>query len=153
MQAQAMTYERERDVARSPEPASSADAPAPVVAPAPATAPTFRLTPPAARKVAEALQKRGTPKSALRVGVRGGGCSGFSYVIEFADGAPAARDLVFTFPVEGRDEPVRVYCDKKSILYLNGGTLDWEKTLMYQGFKFKNPHEKSSCGCSSSFSV
>ena len=90
---------------------------------------------------------------ALRVGVKGGGCSGYSYVIEFADKPPSARDLVFTFPVEGRAEPVRVLCDKKSILYLNGGMLDYQKTLMYQGFKFANPHEKTSCGCSSSFSV
>ena len=113
----------------------------------------FRLSPMAAQKVAEALAKRGTPDAALRVGVKGGGCSGYSYVIEFADKPPTSRDLVFSYPVSGRDEPVRVLCDKKSILYLNGTILDWEKTLMYQGFKFKNPQVTSTCGCNTSFSV
>ena len=120
---------------------------------------TFELTPLAARKLYENLRKRGTPNAALRVGVRGGGCSGFAYVLEFADGEPRARDLVFTFDVEKKEgdneDPgeVRVFCDKKSIVYLNGTTLDWLKTLMYQGFKFKNPQEKSSCGCNESFAV
>lgn len=120
---------------------------------------TFELTPLAARKLYENLRKRGTPNAALRVGVRGGGCSGFAYVLEFADGEPRSRDLVFTYPVERKasdeEEPgeVRVFCDKKSIIYLNGSVLDWLQTLMYQGFKFKNPHEKSSCGCNESFAV
>jgi len=120
---------------------------------------SFFLSPPAARQVYEHLRKRGTPDAALRVGVRGGGCSGFSYVLEFADEPPRTRDLVFTFPVDrgpkDDDEPgeVRVMCDKKSIIYLNGTTLDWQKTLMYRGFKFLNPQEKSSCGCNESFAV
>lgn len=120
---------------------------------------SFELTPGAARMLYENLRKRGTPDSALRVGVRGGGCSGFAYVLEFADGEPRSRDLVFTYPVERKpgDETdpgeVRVFCDKKSIIYLNGSTLDWLKTLMFQGFKFKNPSEKSSCGCNESFTV
>ena len=82
------------------------------------------------------LQKRGTPEASLRVGIRGGGCSGFSYVIEFHDGAK-----------------VRVVCDPKSLIYLNGTELDWEQTLMFQGFKFRNPQEKTSCGCGHSFTV
>jgi iron-sulfur cluster assembly protein len=120
---------------------------------------TFELTPLGARMLYESLQKRGTPDAALRVGVRGGGCAGFAYVLEFADGPPRARDLVFTYPVERKptdeEDPgeVRVYCDKKSILYLTGCTLEWQKTLMYQGFRFVNPQEKSSCGCNESFSV
>ena len=119
----------------------------------------FQLTPSAARMLYENLQKRGTPGSALRVGVRGGGCSGFSYVLEFCDEEPKSRDLVFTYPVMRKpsdtEDPgeVRVFCDKKSILYLSGGTLDWQKTLMFQGFKFVNPQEKGSCGCNMSFSV
>lgn len=119
----------------------------------------FALSPLAARKLYESLAKRGTPGSALRVGVRGGGCSGFTYVLEFADDPPRSRDLVFTYPVEQKpadgDAPgdVRVFCDKKSILYLAGTTLDWQKTLMYQGFKFVNPQEKSACGCNESFAV
>ncbi len=98
------------------------------------------------------IEKRGVAGTALRVGIRGGGCSGFSYVIEFHDGEPRARDIVYDLKsTDGAD--VRVVVDKKSLLYLNGATLDWEKTLMRQGFKFLNPNEKSSCGCGTSFTV
>ncbi len=99
-----------------------------------------------------ALAKRGTPDSALRVGIKGGGCSGFSYVIEYADDPPRKGDLVLVYEAEGK-APVRVLCDKKSIIYLGGSILDYEKTLMYQGFKFKNPQEASKCGCGHSFTV
>ena len=98
------------------------------------------------------VDKRGRPETALRVGIRGGGCSGFSYVIEFHDGAPNARDIVYD-RTSTSGSPVRIVVDKKSLLYLNGSTLDWEKTLMRQGFKFVNPNEKSNCGCGTSFTV
>lgn len=98
------------------------------------------------------IAKRGVAGTALRVGIRGGGCSGFSYVIEFHDGEPRARDIVYDMKAtDGSD--VRVVVDKKSLLYLNGATLDWEKTLLRQGFKFINPNEKASCGCGTSFTV
>lgn len=93
------------------------------------------------------LNKRNTPNSSLRLGVRASGCNGFSYVIEFEDKGPADRDLVFKF------DDIQVLVDKKSILYLNGMTLDFEKTLMKSGFKFINPNEKSSCGCKKSFDI
>jgi iron-sulfur cluster assembly protein len=93
------------------------------------------------------LAQRGTPDAAIRLGVRGGGCSGFSYVIEFADDPPRDRDLVF------ETGGVRFYVDKKSIVYLAGSVLDYEKTLVFQGFKFKNPQEASRCGCGHSFQV
>jgi iron-sulfur cluster assembly protein len=98
------------------------------------------------------LEKRGTPDSAIRVGVRGGGCSGFSYVIEFDDNAPRKGDQVLEFSEEGKST-VHVFCDKKSIIYLGGSVLDWEKTMMFQGFKFKNPQEATRCGCGHSFTV
>ena len=98
------------------------------------------------------IAKRGRPDTALRVGIRGGGCSGFSYVIEFHDGAPNARDIVYD-RTTASGSPVRILVDKKSLLYLNGSTLEWEKTLMRQGFKFVNPNEKSNCGCGTSFTV
>lgn len=93
------------------------------------------------------LVQRGTPDAAIRLGVRGGGCSGFSYVIEFADDPPKDRDLVF------EAGGVRFYVDKKSIVYLAGSMLDFEKTLVFQGFKFRNPQEASRCGCGHSFQV
>ncbi|MDF2694183.1 MAG: Iron binding protein IscA for iron-sulfur cluster assembly [Labilithrix sp.] len=98
------------------------------------------------------IAKRGIPGTALRVGIRGGGCSGFSYVIEFHDGEPRARDIVYDMKATSGSD-VRVVVDKKSLLYLNGATLDWEKTLLRQGFKFINPNEKASCGCGTSFTV
>lgn len=102
--------------------------------------------------IGDQIRKRGVPDTALRVGIRGGGCSGFSYVIEFHDGPPNARDVVYDFTSKSGG-PVRVLVDKKSLLYLNGSTLEWEKTLMRQGFKFLNPNEKSNCGCGTSFTV
>lgn len=95
----------------------------------------------------EKLAQRGTPNAAVRLGIRGGGCSGFSYVIQFEDEAPRERDYVFEFG------GVRFLIDKKSLIYLAGSTLDYEKTLMFQGFKFRNPNEAASCGCGHSFTV
>lgn len=112
----------------------------------------FFVSPTAARKIREALIKRKTPEASLRVGVRGGGCSGFSYVIEFADDPPReGRDLVYMVPVD--DGEVRVICDRKSIIYLSGTTLEWEKTLKWEGFKFVNPNATGTCGCNESFSI
>jgi iron-sulfur cluster assembly protein len=93
------------------------------------------------------LTKRGTPDAAIRLGVKGGGCSGFGYVIAFEDEPPRERDRVF------EADGVRFIVDKKSLIYLAGSVLDFEKTLMFQGFKFKNPNEATSCGCGHSFTV
>ncbi len=113
---------------------------------APAKA-AISLTPKAIEMAKKQLAKRGTPGAAIRLGLRGGGCSGFTYVIEFADGAARERDRVFEF------DGVRIYVDPKSLIYLAGTVLDWEQTLMYQGFKFRNPQEATNCGCGHSFSV
>jgi len=93
------------------------------------------------------LAARGTPDASVRLGIRGGGCSGFSYVIQFDDEAPRDRDLVY------EAGGVRFFVDKKSFVYLAGTLLDYEKTLMFQGFKFRNPNEAASCGCGHSFTV
>lgn len=105
------------------------------------------VSPAAAEQVKLQLQKRGTPDSCLRLGIKGGGCSGFSYVIQFEDDPPKDRDTVF------EEHGVKIVVDKKSLVYLNGCTFDWEKTLLKQGFKFVNPNEKSTCGCGHSFTV
>ena len=107
---------------------------------------------PAVDVIAQQLRKRGTPESCLRVGIRGGGCSGFSYVIEYHDAPPHARDYVVDCTASDGTR-VRVVVDPKSLLYLNGSVLEWEQTLMRQGFKFANPKQKSSCGCGTSFTV
>ncbi len=86
----------------------------------------------------------------LRVGILGGGCSGLSYSIRF-DSQPRERDRVYRFGDEGTDE-VRIFVDPKSFIYLAGMILDYEETLMRQGFNFINPNSTKSCGCGSSFS-
>jgi len=94
-----------------------------------------------------AMHKEGTgsEQGGLRLGVRGGGCSGLSYKITF-DSQPRERDRVFQY------DDIRVFVDPKSFIYLNGITLDWEETLMQSGFVFRNPNAKKSCGCGTSFS-
>jgi iron-sulfur cluster assembly protein len=106
----------------------------------------IELTPKAIEMAKKALLKRGTPDAGLRVGVRGGGCSGASYVIEFADKI-RSRDLVFEF------DGLKVVTDPKSLIYLRGSILDYEVKLMQHGFKFRNPNERSACGCGTSFGI
>jgi iron-sulfur cluster assembly protein len=105
-----------------------------------------RLTPKAIEMAKKALEKRGTPDGALRLGVRGGGCSGVSYAIEFANKI-RERDNVYQF------DGLQVVVDPKSLVYLRGSVLDYEIQMMQHGFKFQNPNEKSACGCGESFSV
>ncbi|MEM8756452.1 MAG: iron-sulfur cluster insertion protein ErpA [Planctomycetota bacterium] len=82
----------------------------------------------------------------LRVGVKGGGCSGFSYVLDLTE---TRKDTDEVFEQHG----VRVVCDPKSLLYLNGTTVDFKDEIMGRGFVFQNPNATSSCGCGSSFSA
>ena len=117
-----------------------------------AAAASISVSPRAVEAIKKQLHKRGVPDTALRVGIRGGGCSGFSYVIEFHDGPPRARDRVYDY-VAADGTPVRVVVDPKSLVYLNGSVLEWESKLLQQGFKFINPQEKASCGCGHSFQV
>jgi iron-sulfur cluster assembly protein len=105
------------------------------------------ITPAAAIQVKLQLEKRGTPNSYLRLGLKGGGCSGFTYVLKFEDPPFEEKDLYFHL------EGVDIVVDAKSILYLNGCILDWEQTMMKHGFKFLNPNETSKCGCGKSFNV
>jgi iron-sulfur cluster assembly protein len=121
-------------------------------APNKASSPALGVAPGAVDAIARQMKKRGTPDASLRLGIRGGGCSGFTYVIEFHDGQPHTRDRVFEH-VATDGTKVRVIVDPKSLVYLNGTTLEWEQTLMRQGFKFANPNEKSGCGCGTSFGV
>ena len=121
----------------------------PQVAQAPAGAPGqgLQLTERAIKRVRIAMAKEGVApeEGGLRLGVTGGGCSGLSYAIKF-DSRPRERDRIYNF------DGVRVFVDPKSFLYLHGMTLDYEETLMRQGFNFINPNSTRSCGCGSSFS-
>ena len=102
----------------------------------------------AVNEIKKALSARATRPKGLRVGIRGGGCTGFSYLFEWSDSEPRPEDKVLSF----EDGNVRVFIDPKSFVYLDGSTLEYSTTLMARGFKFVNPKVKSTCGCGESVS-
>jgi iron-sulfur cluster assembly accessory protein len=104
------------------------------------------LTPSAISKVKQIMAQQNPVPAGLRVGVVGGGCSGFSYSMQF-DNAPGMMDKVFTMG------DLKVYVDATSVMYLNGCVVDYVETIEGAGFKFENPNVKSTCGCGSSFNV
>jgi iron-sulfur cluster assembly protein len=105
------------------------------------------VTPKAVQKIRDAFAKQGVTGGGLRLGVLGGGCSGLSYQFKY-EPKPRATDRVFTF-----ENDVDVYVDPKSMVYLDGMTLDWKDSLIHSGFAFENPHAKKSCGCGTSFTA
>jgi iron-sulfur cluster assembly protein len=121
----------------------------------------IEITKSALKRIRIAMAKEGVSPSegGLRVGITGGGCSGLSYNIRF-DSKPRERDRTFTFGAgletandPSGAQPIRLFVDPKSFLYLAGMVLDFEETLMRQGFNFINPNSTKSCGCGSSFSA
>lgn len=106
---------------------------------------TIHVTPKAIDKIRAAFEKQGV-QGGLRLGVLGGGCSGLSYLFKF-DVKPRPTDKVFEF------EDVKIFVDPKSMIFLDGMTLDWKDSLIQSGFAFDNPHAKKSCGCGTSFSA
>ncbi len=108
----------------------------------------IQVTDRALQRIRVAMAKEGVSptEGGLRLGITGGGCSGLSYNIRF-DTQPRERDRVYNF------DDVRIFVDPKSFIYLHGMILDYEETLMRQGFNFINPHSTKSCGCGSSFSA
>src|SRR5664279_4447524 len=106
----------------------------------------LNLTATAIAKVKEIMAQQNPVPAGLRVGVVGGGCSGFSYSMSFENGA-GMMDKTFDF------EGLKVYVDATSLMYLKGVNVDYIETLEGAGFKFDNPNVKSTCGCGSSFSV
>ncbi|SRR5216684_4379825 len=104
------------------------------------------LTPHAVAKVKEIMAQQNPLPAGLRVGVVGGGCSGFSYSMSFEN---SAGMMDKTFDMEG----LKVFVDATSMMYLDGCIVDYVETLEGAGFKFENPNVKSTCGCGSSFNV
>jgi len=107
--------------------------------------PSINVTDKAVEKIRAAFAKQGVD-GGLRLGVLGGGCSGLSYQFKF-DSRPRPTDHVFEF------NGVQVFVDPKSMVYLDGMTLDYKESLMQSGFAFENPHATKSCGCGTSFSA
>ena len=108
--------------------------------------PPLILTEPAAVKVREIMATQDPLPAGLRIGVVGGGCSGFQYSMSFENQA-GMMDKVFNF------DGLKVFVDATSLMYLNGCVVDYVETLEAAGFKFENPNTKSTCGCGSSFQV
>ena len=104
------------------------------------------VTPRAITEIGRAAKTRPSPPKGLRVGIRGGGCTGFSYMFEWSDADPRPEDQVLAF----EDGAVRVFVDPKSLVFLDGATLDYATTLMARGFKWVNPNAKGNCGCGES---
>jgi iron-sulfur cluster assembly protein len=102
------------------------------------------ITESAAKEIQRQRDKRGTPESSIRLGIRGGGCTGFSYMFEWEDGDPRETDKIF------EQHGVRVVVDPKSYVYFQGTELDFVSSMMGHGFKFNNPNAKGSCGCGES---
>jgi iron-sulfur cluster assembly protein len=107
---------------------------------------SFGITDAAVKQLKRLIEDRGTPNAGLRIAVKGGGCSGLSYTMDWAE-APREKDRIF------ERDGVRVFVEGKSFLYLAGSELTYEQTLTSSMFKLQNPNVKSSCGCGESFSV
>lgn len=108
---------------------------------------TIALTPKAIEMGKQKVANADEPVEGLRLGIKGGGCSGYYYVYDFAKKIRPKKDLVFDF------DGLTVVVDNRSLEYLKGAVLDWEQGLMSYGFKWKNPNATGDCGCGQSFEV
>jgi iron-sulfur cluster assembly protein len=101
----------------------------------------------AAKEIKSIIKDQGLAENVgLRVGVKGGGCSGFSYVLDLTEANPDNDEVM-------ESHGIRILSDRKSFLYLNGTEIDFKDEVMGRGFVFKNPNATSTCGCGSSFSA
>lgn len=109
----------------------------------------INLSETAAREIKTIITQQGLPEAEtkLRVGVKGGGCSGFSYMLDLTEEPAGDMDE------EVESNGIKILVDMKSHLYLNGVEIDFKDEVMGRGFVFKNPNATSSCGCGSSFSA
>jgi len=105
------------------------------------------VTEKASAHIQKLMTKQGLTEGGLRVGIKGGGCSGLSYTFSWEKEARTG-DEVFEAP-----GGTKIFVDKKSLIYLDGTTLEYDSALMGKGLHFINPNAKASCGCGSSFTV
>lgn len=104
------------------------------------------LTEAAADRVKELIAKSPKPVAGLRVGVKTRGCSGMSYVVEYAEAQGKFEDVV-------EDKGVKIFIDPTALMFIIGSTMDYRTDKMQSGFVFENPNETGRCGCGESFSV
>ena len=105
----------------------------------------IQLTESAAHKIEQQLERRGKGLG-IRVGVKTTGCSGYAYTLEYVD-VPASEDMSFV------SHGVHVFIDPKSLVFVEGLTMDWKRNGLNEGFDFQNPQEKDRCGCGESFRI
>ena len=105
------------------------------------------LTASAAQEAKRLIEKEQKPNLALRIGIKGGGCSGMTYVLTLDEATPKQYDSVL------EQDGLKILIDAKSQLYLDGTTIDYKNSLMGGGFEFNNPLAKKTCGCGTSFST
>ena len=105
------------------------------------------LTPAATQEVKRLMEKEQKPNLALRIGIKGGGCSGMTYVLALDEATPKQYDTLF------EQGGVKLLIDAKSQLYLDGTTVDYKDGLVGGGFEFQNPLAKKTCGCGTSFTT
>ena len=105
------------------------------------------LTPSAAQEAKRLLEKEQKPNIGLRIGVKGGGCSGMTYVLALDEATPKQYDTIF------EQDGIKILVDAKSHLYLDGTMIDFKSSVMGGGFEFNNPLAKKSCGCGTSFTT
>lgn len=105
------------------------------------------ISPEALESFKRKLNARGTPNAFIRLGIKGGSCAGFSYVLQFDDDPKLVGTMVWT--IDG----VNFIIDAKSATFIEGTRIVWHKQLMSEGFDFENPHETTRCGCGNSFAV
>lgn len=108
------------------------------------------VTPAAWQEIRRQIRKLDETPRAIRVGLRGGGCSGYTYSFEWDKKDPRAKDIVLRETLDG--EELHVYIDHRSMKLLKGTILDYHRSMMNQGFKFHNPNSTGSCGCGESTS-
>ncbi len=93
------------------------------------------------------LRRDGNPSGALRLGVKGGGCEGYTYVVELASGAPGQREKSY------EQHGLTVWLDERCLRFVEGATVVLHKSLMFTGLRFSNPKQATTCGCGETFSV
>ncbi|KJS34972.1 MAG: hypothetical protein VR70_16575 [Rhodospirillaceae bacterium BRH_c57] len=104
------------------------------------------LTDAAAARVKDLIAKADTPAAGLRVGVKTRGCSGMSYVVEYAEEPRPFEDVV-------EDKGVKIFIDPTALMFIVGSVMDYRTDKLQSGFVFENPNETARCGCGESFSV
>ncbi|GAA0601148.1 iron-sulfur cluster assembly accessory protein [Caenispirillum bisanense] len=104
------------------------------------------LTDAAAARVKALIARSDKPVEGLRVGIKTRGCSGMSYVVEYAEDKKPFEDVV-------EDKGVRIFVDPSALMFLIGSEMDYREDKMQSGFVFNNPNETARCGCGESFSV